>query len=108
MSPTQARRSVASWWTRLSDIERAFHATIGIGALAVAAWVFMSGFLALPHRVDAVEARVGRLEASQDRTSRGVEFLVCRDQRREAALPLDYCDPYWNAKDFLPPARSQP
>lgn len=84
MSPRQAGQSVASWWTHLSDVERAFHAAIGIGALAVTAWVLLSGFLALPHRVDAVEARVGALEAKnavQDSAitaqGNGMEYLIC-------------------------------
>ncbi len=106
MTPRQARQSAAAWWTNLPRVEKAVHAALVIASLTVAGWAMLSGFLALPDRVDTVEARVGRLEASQDRTSRGVEFLVCRDQRREAALPLDYCDPYWQAKDFLPPART--
>ncbi len=106
MTPRQASRSATAWWARLSDVEKALHAALLIATLTVGGWVMLTGFLALPDRVGAVEARVGRLEASQDRTSRGVEFLVCRDQRREAALPLDYCDPYWQAKDFLPPART--
>lgn len=105
MTPRQASQSATAWWARLSDVEKAVHAALAIATLTVAGWVMLTGFLALPDRVGAVESRVQRLEASQDRTSRGVEFLVCRDQRREASLPLDYCDPYWNAPSFLPPAR---
>ena len=51
-------------------------------------------------------ARLDTIRAEQDRTSRGVQFLVCRDKRREEALTLEFCDRFWTADDdFLPPAR---
>lgn len=108
--------SPRAWVAGAVKARRVIGALAGTFVLCVTAWVPLSAFvsrhIAPPERVEAVEgrigtveARVGALEASQDRTSRGVEFLVCRDQRREARLPLDYCDPYWQAESFLPPAR---
>lgn len=106
MSPAKVR----SLW---DDIPDAWQRGIRIGVMIAGA----VGFLATGTRLDALMGkdltpRVMSIEAAMDtfrtesnRVSRGVEFMICRDQRREKSLSLDYCDYLWNPTDFLPPGR---
>lgn len=48
------------------------------------------------------------IRVQTDRTVRGVQFLVCRDKRREEGKSLDYCEAYWDPQDFLPPTQARP
>lgn len=106
MTPAKVR----SVW---EELPAAWQRGIRIGVMVAGAL----GFLATGTRLDAlmgrdltprmiaVEAEVDTLRAESHRVSRGVEFMICRDQRRENELPLDYCDYLWNPTDFLPPTR---
>jgi hypothetical protein len=54
--------------------------------------------------IDTLRMAAQRDRLEIDRVSRGVQYLVCRDQRREQSRSLEYCEPYWSSQDFLPPA----
>lgn len=82
--------SPRAWVASATRAQKAVGALAGTLVLCASAWVTVSGFLALPGRVDAMEARVDVLESSdadgarwRAETDRRLEWVVCDGMVRQ-------------------------
>lgn len=90
------------WIQAIKDTSALVRTVVAVGVIVIP---FGVAWARIPAQVRDNSHRLDKLEASQDRTTRGVQYLVCRDQRRERSQGLDYCEAYWSPQDFLPPGR---